>query len=274
MPWDELAPGCFRRRYAGPDELDLNIGLVVGAAGVLLVDTGCGPGEAARLTDELRALGVERPRWVVNTHGHYDHCFGNAAFPEAEVHGHHRLAAYLAEHGEANRAELAARSPAWAVEAAAVTLVAPGHPVHGVTTLDLGDRLVQLRALGPGHTAADLVVTVPDAGVVYAGDVLEESAPPAYGPDSYPLGWPDAVNTLLGLVPAGYRLVPGHGDVVDRDFAVRQWGALAEVATELRRLHAAGVPVTEALAEGDWPYERPVLREAVRRGYRQLTEQG
>ena len=79
-------------------------------------------------------------------------------------------------------------------------------------TLDLGDRAVELVDLGRGHTGNDLVVVVPAAGVVFAGDLLEESAPPAFGDDCFPLEWPATAGAVVAEGGAVY--VPGHGDVM------------------------------------------------------------
>ena len=91
--WDEVVPDCFRRRY---ESFDLNIGAVRGADGLLLIDTRCHAVEARELLDDLRVLGPQPVRRIVNTHWHFDHCWGNAtiraASPGAEIYGHERLA--------------------------------------------------------------------------------------------------------------------------------------------------------------------------------------
>ena len=83
-PFDELGDGVFRRRY---ESLDLNIGVVIGGDGVLVIDTRASHGQARQLIDELTALTPLAVRWVINTHWHWDHTFGNAMFPDARVLG-------------------------------------------------------------------------------------------------------------------------------------------------------------------------------------------
>ena len=91
-------------------------------------------------------------------------------------------------------------------------LTPPDHLVAERVTLDLGDRAVELVDLGRGHTGNDLVVVVPAAGVVFAGDLLEESAPPAFGTTaSRSSGRPRPVQ-WWPKEEAVY--VPGHGDVM------------------------------------------------------------
>ncbi|MGH3490185.1 MAG: MBL fold metallo-hydrolase, partial [Actinopolymorphaceae bacterium] len=180
--WTEVGPGCFARRYPS---YDLTIGVVVGADGILVVDTRASLGEADELGADLRRLSPAPVRWVVDTHWHFDHCFGNARFTEAVIYGHESVPAMLEARADDVRTELSARSAEWAQEMAALEVVPPGRTFASVAMIDLGDRVVELVHPGRGHTEGDVVVRVPDADVVYAGDLVEESGPPSYGDDSY-----------------------------------------------------------------------------------------
>ncbi|HEU5157627.1 MAG TPA: MBL fold metallo-hydrolase [Streptosporangiaceae bacterium] len=266
MNWVEVADRCFQRRYS---TLDVSVGVVLGSAGALVIDTLGSRREAERLRLDLRRLGVRRePRWVVNTHAHFDHCFGNAAFkPEDGLWGHASLPDELAT---IDREALAAEFPDWADDVRNDPITPPDRLVAASAAIDLGDRVVKLHHLGRGHTGGDLVITVPDARCVYAGDLVEESGPPAYGADCFPLEWPTTLMQLLNL--SFDVLVPGHGGAVDRDFAVRQAGEVALVALRIREYRADGVPAEEAVATGEWPYPREVVAAAVRRGYDHLSD--
>jgi glyoxylase-like metal-dependent hydrolase (beta-lactamase superfamily II) len=227
---------------------------------------------------------------VVNSHWHFDHTFGNQRFVEAargdaqpggaavednlELWGHRDLPAQLLEDEPQLRADLRARFGDEAGdEYDRVVLTAPDHLVSERATLDLGDRGVELVHFGRGHTGNDLAVTVPSAGVVFAGDLLEESAPPAFGDDCFPLEWPDTARALVETRGAVY--VPGHGDVMGLEAAQEQTGNLASVAILIRELFDAGVPAAGALHEaaGRWPYPEDALVEAVARGYAALTRE-
>ncbi len=228
--WDEVGEGCFRRRYQA---FDLNIGVVRGSDALLVIDTRADLRQADELLDDLRAFG--RPvRWVVNSHWHFDHVFGNQRFVERacgywhegvevsadlQLWGHTDLPGMLLD----NEAELRATLRSFYGDDAGdeydrVLLTPPDHLVTVSEVLDLGDRGVELSHLGLGHTANDLVVSVPDGGVVYAGDLIEESGPPAYGDDSYPLDWPTTADALLRI--GASMFVPGHGDVMSPSDAV------------------------------------------------------
>jgi glyoxylase-like metal-dependent hydrolase (beta-lactamase superfamily II) len=269
--WDEVGDDCFRRRY---ESFDLNIGVVRGADGFLVIDTRCNRAEALELLDELRQLGSMPVRRIVNSHDHFDHHWGNATirseYPGVEIWAH----AKLAEPDEASAARarkwLRDVRPEW-TDLATIEVVPPDHVVVEIATIDLGNRAVEVRSPGRGHTDNDLVVVVSDAGVVFAGDIVVESAPPAYGHDSFPLEWPATNAQLLEWIQADATVVPGHGDVVDRAFVARQLGEIEQIADTIRALHATGVPEADALAHGDWPWDRDRLRDAVRRGYHALA---
>ncbi|MEQ7005480.1 MBL fold metallo-hydrolase [Actinopolymorpha sp. B17G11] len=267
--WTEVGPGCFARRYPS---YDLTIGAVVGADGILLVDTRASLGEADELRADLRRLSRAPVRWVVDTHWHFDHCFGNARFADAVIYGHESVPAMLEARADGVRAELSARSAEWATEMAALEVVPPGRTFASVAMADLGDRVVELVHPGRGHTDGDVVVRVPDADVVYVGDLVEESGPPSYGDDSYPLEWGATLDVVAGLLTTRTAVVPGHGTVVDHAYVGEQRGDLVGVAGTIRRLVEERVPIERAWEAAEWPWSREALAEAIRRGYAQLRD--
>ncbi|MFC4035504.1 MBL fold metallo-hydrolase [Streptomyces polygonati] len=229
--WEHLAPGVARRRLP---YLDVTVGLVVGADGVLLVDTGSTLEAGEELRRQVAALTGREVTHVVLTHGHFDHVFGTAAFPGAAVYGEASLDGYLRREREAMR-ETAVELGTDPLEAAraASALVHPDRPVLGELGLDLGERPVRLVHPGRGHTGHDLVVVVPgatasDPAVVFCGDLVEESGEPQAGEDAVPAAWAATVDALLALGGETARYVPGHGAVVDARFLRAQRDALAE----------------------------------------------
>ncbi|MET9864880.1 MBL fold metallo-hydrolase, partial [Streptomyces sp. NPDC006386] len=166
------------------------------------------------------------------THPHFDHVFGAAAFPGAEVFGAVGVDAVLTR--ARDREELYADAVRnglneTVARESADRLVPPRHLVSGEWTLDLGGgRQVLLANVGPGHTAHDLAVLVPgDPEVVFCGDLVEESGEPQAGPDAVPSHWPAALDRLLALGGEDALYVPGHGAVVDSAFVRAQRDALA-----------------------------------------------
>ncbi len=261
-PWREIGPGVFVRRYPS---LDLNVGAVVGDGELLVVDTRSTYPEARELQSDLRRLAPGRPRFVVNTHAHFDHCFGNALFLPVEIWGLEGAAEALRSGGELERRRALRWLPGAARDLADVEIVPPDHLVRDRAVLRVGGRRVELVHLGRGHTDHDLVVIVPDARVLFAGDLIEQSAPPNFE-DAYPLEWPQTLLAVRRLVQG--PVVPGHGEIVDRAFVERQASELGAVSDAARRAHAEGRTVDSAI-----PFVRlppPFARQALERAYLQL----
>ena len=107
--------------------------------------------------------------------------------------------------------------------------------------MDIGGRVLELRHLGRGHTDGDLVVLVPDAGVLLAGDLVEEGAPPSFE-DSYPLEWPETLAALLHLAARPPWSYPATAPPVDPDFVQAQHDELTQLAWLIRDGHADGRP--------------------------------
>jgi glyoxylase-like metal-dependent hydrolase (beta-lactamase superfamily II) len=275
MGWTEPAPGVYQRRY---QPLDVSVCVVRGGAGLLVADTRSSHREADEIGADLRELGTLPVRWVVNTHAHYDHTFGNARFGPASdlgapIYGHERVPAHLDDYERPMLADWIARGVEPVDEWREVVITPPTVLVGAALTLDLGDRAAELLYLGRGHTDNDLLVRIPDARVWLVGDLVEESGPPSYGPDSFPLEWPATIARLRAALDDGDVLVPGHGAVVDAGFVSAQQAQLAEAAALIRELHAAGVPAERAVAEGGdrWPFPADGMADAVEDGYRQLA---
>lgn len=261
--WQELADGVFRRRYPF---LDQNIGLVLGDGAALVVDTRSTHRHAEELRREIRTVTDAPWRIVVNTHGHWDHCFGNAMFRDAAIWGQTGCVRFIQETGEQARSLVGVAVPEIADDLRAVELLPPGHLFDDQATIHVGGRAVQLRHLGRGHTDHDVVMSVLDASVTFVGDLVEEGAPPSFG-DSYPLDWPDTLAALLPQLDG--IVVPGHGDVVDRAFVIAQRDELVALATLARQVHAAGEPVEAAARRGPFPEDSTL--EALRRAVAQLA---
>ena len=268
----EVAERVWVARY---EWCDVNITLVGGERGLLVVDTH-GSGAAAReVVDDIRRLGAGKVTGIVNTHWHFDHSFGNDAFRSAygrvPIHAHETARDELAAWGEEVR-QRAADNPddPHRDEVMETTIVLPDETFSSARVLDLGDRAVELVHPGRGHTGGDLVVRVPDVDVLLAGDLVEESSPPYFNDDSWPMEWPLSLDIVLGLTTSRTVVVPGHGAPVDRDFVEEQRNTIGIVAETIRDLATRGVPLTQALETGDWPWPREHLATAVRRGYEQL----
>lgn len=253
--------------------LDANLALVGGSRGLVVVDTHASTRIGREIADDARALGAGDVLSVVVTHAHWDHVLGTAALRDAfgddlPVHAHEscvdELVAWGADRPSYDGEEVVPG------EVDASPLVLPDHPFSSTAVIDLGDRALELVHPGRGHTSGDLVVRVPDADVLLAGDLVEESAPPAWGPDSFPMEWPLALDVTLQLCTPATVVVPGHGAPVDKAFVRDQRADIGVVAETIRDLAGRGVPLDQALEVGDWPIDPAHLAHAVARGYEHL----
>ncbi|MGH3436679.1 MAG: MBL fold metallo-hydrolase [Sciscionella sp.] len=219
--WVEVADGVLVRRHR---QLNLSTGLVLGEGACLVIDTGGDETQGAKLASAVREV-TAAPWTIAITHGHFDHCFGTAAFGRCAVYAHRDCPGYLRRTAATQRAEWAPHYPA----VSAVDPVLPGELVPEYAVLDVGGRRVELRHFGPAHTDHDLVVWLPDSRVMFAGDLVEQGAPPSIGPDSRPASWPGVLDRLIALRPE--VVVPGHGEPVDTTFVAAQRELLSAGST-------------------------------------------
>lgn len=262
----EIADRCWVARY---DFLDVNVGVVGGSRGLVVIDTHSSAVTARPVVEHVRALGAGEVVAIVNTHAHWDHVLGNGTFAEAygapPVVAHEDTAATLREHGQAMVDSLTDR-----LDMTGTTPVVPDQTFSSAKVVDLGDRIVEVAHLGRGHTGGDAVVRVPDTDVLYAGDLVEESGVPGFGDDCFPLEWPETLDLMIGMLGGGSVVVPGHGLPVDKDFVMHQRASIGAVAEGIRDLAGRGVAVEDMARETSWPYPAEDLQQAFLRGAAQL----
>lgn len=265
-PFEPIADGVFR---AVADPCGVSIGLVVGTDGALVVDTGSSPAQGRAVRGLAEAVAGTVPlTHVAVTHSHGDHLFGLAAFADLATWGHRGLGDALTRMPPSS-AELAALG----MDADDITL--PDNTLSLAATLDLGGLRAELVHFGPGHTTSDLVVIVPERGVVFAGDLLESAAFPSVGPDSVLDSWPRTLDGTLGTLRATSVVVPGHGPVMDQAGAFIQRAELAWLGGQLTHLWDAGTPLDDVWESTDqWPCTREEAEAAAAVRFAQFAEQG
>jgi glyoxylase-like metal-dependent hydrolase (beta-lactamase superfamily II) len=231
-------------------EGDPNVGAIVGTHGILAIEARATPVMATRWIEVLRAEVSDLPfDDLVLTHYHAVRTLGASAFGARRIVAHANTAALIEERGMEDWASEQGRMPRLFTGAESIPgLTRPTETFGTTMTIDLGNRVVELRHLGRGHTSGDLVVWLPDEGICFAGDLVEARAAPYMG-DAYPGAW--STDTLDAVASLGARqLVGGRGPVV-RDAAV---GTAIEdtrafVATTLDRVRTvrdAGGSLAEA----------------------------
>lgn len=262
MNWLEVGDRVFTRHF---DFLDQQIGVVLGGHDVLLVDTRATPAHAREIVAELRELTPYPVSIVVDTHWHWDHTFGNSVFRPAPIWGHVRAAKRLRRDGRQAIRDVAGWMPDLGAGLAEVQIDPPEHTFEDHATLEVGDRIVELRYHGRGHTDGDITVAVPGADVLFAGDLLENGAPPSFG-DSFPLDWPATVEELLPLATGA--VVPGHGAIGDRAFLMSQLESFQQLADLAREINAGSLSIEAAIAAS--PFGPRTPRDAFERALAQL----
>lgn len=261
----ELAPGVWAWLQPNGAWGEANAGLIAHEGDALLVDTLWDERQAREMLDAMTsALADRRLTTVVNTHSDGDHWWGNAAMPSsAEIVT--SAPSRKAMDNEAPPSELArmaglAARGGWVpgpvgalsryvsemlgpFDFRSVGLRFPDRTFSRIETLDVGGREVRLIEVGPAHTPGDAIVHVPDAGVVFAADVLFVDATPVmwFGPLE---GWLKAIETLLSLDAATY--VPGHGRPGGQQAVLEMRDYLTWLDSAVREHHAAGRPPLEA----------------------------
>lgn len=266
--WVEIGDRFFVRRYAFYDQ---NIGLVLGGGEALVIDTRSTHVQGQEILDHVRDLTTDPVTVVVDTHGHFDHAFGNRVFRPATIWGQAGCVPFMERTGERRKPTIAADEPELAEDLAAVVVDPPDRTFETAATIEVGGREVQLHYLGRGHTDHDAVITVPGTDVVWAGDLVENGALPFYG-DGYPMDWPATAAALAALVaPGSGIIVPGHGDHADRAFADAQAASISALATLARRIHADELDLADALAAHPFPEHPPEhAADAFRRAIAQV----
>jgi quinoprotein relay system zinc metallohydrolase 2 len=246
---DEIAPGVFvhtgKMALFAPDNRgDIsNSGFVVGNEAVAVIDTGGSRKVGEALLAAIRGKTRLPIRFVINTHMHPDHVFGNAAFeaPGTQFMGHRKLAAALGaridRYVDANKALLG--------EAFEGTrIIVPDRGVDGTETIDLGGRRIVVEAHTTAHTDNDLTVFDEQTGTLFAGDLIFVGHTPAL--DGSIKGWLSLMDALLARELE--RVVPGHGPIPDdwRASIDKQKSYLAAIASGVRAQIAAGRTLAQA----------------------------
>jgi quinoprotein relay system zinc metallohydrolase 2 len=218
----------------GHDDI-ANIGFVIGKKCVAVIDTG----GSTRVGRELRAAVVKHTAlpicYVINTHVHFDHVLGNAAFQvdRPSFVGHAALRQAMA------------RSRELFVTQYGGDVIEPDRMVEHELVLDLGGRQLQLHAWPTAHTDCDLTVFDAQTGTLWTGDLLFRERLPAL--DGSLKGWLSTLDELVHMRVA--LAVPGHGPVT-RDLKsaiIPEHEYLEALATGIRSELAQGEPLEHAI---------------------------
>lgn len=223
----------------------VNVGLVLGDASAMLIDSGNSPAQGA----EILASATERAgvpvSHVLLTHDHPDHVGGLQGMGEVVSIAHELL-----------------------------TAVEVTRRFSMALAVDLGNQRVEALHFGAAHTDHDVLVNVPGENVVFAGDLLEEGADPQFDARGSLSNWPMVLDGVLGASNATTRFVPGHGSVVDREFAFIQRAEVGMLYSQTEMLIQQGTRLEDAASSVEWPFSAETLASALPQAYRELAAKG
>ncbi|HET6819260.1 MAG TPA: MBL fold metallo-hydrolase [Candidatus Limnocylindria bacterium] len=213
---EELADGVYAYTAQG----DPNVGCVIGTDAILAIEARATPVMAQRWIDVIRTLTDEPFGDLVLTHYHAVRVLGASAFGARRIVTTQRTADLIEERGAQDWASEQGRMPRLFQGAETIPgLTRPTHTFEEQIEIDLGNRVVELRFLGRGHTSGDLVVWLPDERICFAGDLVEARAAPYMG-DAHIGDWRSGTLDRVAQLGAE-QIVGGRGPVV-RGAAVAQ----------------------------------------------------
>src|SRR3569832_1042731 len=238
----QIGPGVYAAIDGPEGKSGSNAGFVIGDDGVLVVDSFWDPNSTRAQIAEIRKLTPKPIRWVVNTHYHLDHTGGDAVLKEAgaEIIAHRNVRTWI---HSGNIHLLGGDKITPAFKAQVDALVTPDLVTDKDLTVWLGGRRVDIRTV-EGHTGGDLAISIPDAKVLFCGDMLWRRFPP---------------NIIDGTVPKWIASVKGFdGYLSDLTAIVKAKRAKGLKGDDLVK---AALPELKAKYK-DWPYlDRSAPRE-------------
>lgn len=246
----EVASGVYvhqgRHALAGAENGGdiANISFIIGAEAVAIVDTGGSARIGAAARQALKAITDKPIRYVINTHMHPDHVFGNAAFSDEKPDyiAHHKMARGLSARAERYLAVNKAALGDAAFEGTKIVL--PTRAISATTEIDLGGRTLELKPRATAHTDNDLTILDKTTGTLILGDLLFSGHVPTL--DGSIRGWLKLIAELQQ--EKAERVIPGHGpaSIAWPDALTPLERYLRTIADDVRTMIKAGKTLAEA----------------------------
>ena len=248
----EVAPNVFAYIHSGVGWDICNSGFIVGDDGVLVIDSMMVASMVRPYMEGIRKVTDKPIRYVVNTHHHVDHSFGNQFYLPAEVVSHRGCREALITSG-ADVDMLSQRYPQYSEDWKVARLTPASVTYEDKMVVHLGDRVVELLHPGPAHTYGDTLVYLPQEKVLFTGDVAFHYLTPL-ARDGHVSNWIRIANGILKDLDAT-TLIPGHGPVSGKEVvsATLKYLRLIKRTSRAHFERGAGVEeATSAVALGEY----------------------
>jgi len=216
ITFTEIAPNI----YAYTTQGDPNSAVIIGDDSVLVMEAQATPVMAKALIERIRTVTDKPIKYLVLSHYHAVRVLGASAFEGAEIVSSVKTLEMIQERGEQDFKSETDRFPRLFRSVESIPhLTFPTVTFDTEMTIDLGNRIVELKHVGPGHTRGDIIAWVPDCKALFSGDLLEYGATPYCG-DAQLEEWPQTLQHIkaLGAVCA----VPGRGNALFNEKEVNE----------------------------------------------------
>ena len=237
----ELAPNVYGYFQAKGSWFVGNTGLIVGKEYAVVVDSLATFGMNQDFIKEIRKITDKPIRFLINTHHHGDHIWGNHFFPGAAILCQTRCREESIKTGIADPKVLAAAFPG--IDFQGIRLTPANVTFEKKMTLYMDEREIQLIYCQPAHTVGDILVNLPQDKILFCGDLLFYYSTPLCLQGSFS-GWMETLKTMSDLDPRIY--VPGHGPACDQSGLRECLEYLRLVSDEGRKLFESGMDAFDA----------------------------
>jgi glyoxylase-like metal-dependent hydrolase (beta-lactamase superfamily II) len=253
ISFTEVGPGL----YAFTAEGDPNTGVIVGDDCCAVFDAQATPAMARQVIERVRTVTDKPIKYVILSHYHAVRVLGASAYQAQGILASQETHRLVAERGQQDWDSEFGRFPRLFRDAQSIPgLTWPTLAFKGEMTLYLGKREVKLMQLGAGHTSGDIVAWVPDAGVMFTGDLIEYHSA-CYCGDAHLRAWPHTLNAIRDFNPKA--IAPGRGDALSnrqmvnealamtRDFVSTLYGVAEMTVAKGRTLKDSWAATREAM---------------------------
>lgn len=237
---EEIAKGVYAILF---EQMRTNSGFIVGEKGVTVIDALINADLANKVIEEVKKVTGKPIRYLVNTHFHGDHTFGNSAYPkETTIISHQNTRIILEKDMDQMRKDVARIFKSQIPESFSVVL--PNLTFTENLAIHDGTRRIDVLYMGKGHTAGDAIVYLPEEKVIFAGDLIVQGVP-VFALGGFSKDYMDTLRKIEAL--ESQKIVTGHGGLVDKSEISRLIKYTEDLRTEVKKYIDEGKGLDETV---------------------------